>query len=148
MKLNEPTFKRTDNVQDKIIRKNSIKDLCAVQQNCKNKKQRKNHVIEVSKEFDIEHKKAHDDKHLLIPLTNLKIMWRPSIFSKSSDILKRSISLGKNSCCTHMRTHAQKKRLVIVGDTSNQHDYVMLLFSSSLFPFFFESCVPYVFCET
>lgn len=38
-----------------------------------------------------------------MPLTILNIMWRPSIFSKSSQILKRSISLGKNSCCIEIR---------------------------------------------
>ena len=39
-------------------------------------------------------------EYSLIPLTILNIMWRPSMFSRSSQILKTSISFGKKSCCT------------------------------------------------
>jgi hypothetical protein len=46
-------------------------------------------------------------EHSLIPLTILNIMWRPSMFSRSSQILKTSISFWKKSCCAENKINRE-----------------------------------------
>ena len=46
-------------------------------------------------------------EYSLIPLTILNIMWRPSMFSRSSQILKTSISFWKKSSCTENKSNRE-----------------------------------------
>lgn len=88
---NELTLQGGNNVHYKFITEYPLKNLCTIKQNCI-----RADICQKKFNIGIEIKVA---EYWLIPLIILKIMWRPSISSKSSQTLKTSISFRKKSCC-------------------------------------------------
>jgi hypothetical protein len=107
------TFKSTNYVHYKFINEHSLKNLCTIKQNCIRTKN-VNNVKRVKWQWSNWNQNGIKYRYLLIPFIILKIMWRPSVFSKSSQTLNTSTSFRKKSCCIqniYERKHRVKKKL-------------------------------------